>query len=183
MVEAISASGPRCVVTTSSIVLNLDCVMHSSITMFVFVVSCFSRLLLHLFQPLQPRPRIRQSLGKPRLLRQSGRLFVFLPRFPDLAFHLEELAQVMCRDRASHIAFLIPLRRHDGSSLCQCSRRPLSRLFYEECARRGIRDGEVSGCGGHGDGIGGRGGCLLDKAGRDIVHQDDAVTGVWRTQL
>jgi hypothetical protein len=134
------------------------------------------RFLLQLFQPLQACPGICQALSEARFLRQSCRSLVLLPRFTDLALHLEELAQVVRRDRTSHIAFLVPLRRLDRICLYQRSRRPLSRLFYQQCAGRGVRYGEVGGCGGHRDGVGGGQRCLLDEAGRNVVHQDDAMT-------
>jgi hypothetical protein len=81
------------------------------------LISCFSALLLHLLHPLDPRPRIRQSLGETNLLRQSGCFLILLPRLTNLTLHLEELAEVMCRNRTAHIALLALLWRLDSRCL------------------------------------------------------------------
>jgi hypothetical protein len=76
------------------------------------------RILLQLLQPPQPRPRICMSLSEAHALGQTGCFFVLLPRFRDLALHLEELAEVVCCYCAADVALFVAIWRLDHGGLC-----------------------------------------------------------------
>lgn len=101
-----------------------------------------STRLLHLLDPPQPRPCIRLPLGKPYLPRQRRSLLVLLPRLGSPALHFKELAQVMRRHRAPNVALFIALVARYRRRVRQRFRRPLPRLFNQNCPRRCARHGE-----------------------------------------
>jgi hypothetical protein len=63
----------------------------------------------------------------------------------DFALHLEELAEVVCRNCAADVALLGPIWGFDCCGRCQGFCGPLARLVYKNGSRGGVCDGEVGG--------------------------------------